>query len=346
MKSIPSAALERVEILRDGAAAQYGSDAVAGVINLVMKKSVKPFVNTSYSVTTEGDGEQYQLETGFGVDIADKGYANFTFSYFDQKRTQRAGTVTSVEDEAGYWGVTDESDFNTSDLTAFLDKNPSAGFQVGLPDMTITNFSYNMGYTLDEETQTEVYSFGALANRSGSAPQFARVPYWVPGFEQIYPGQDFFLAEMSPQIKDNTLAIGIKTIYNGWNFDLSSTTGKNRIDYYITNSFNQSYGASSPSDFYNGAHQFSHIVNNLDMFKTFEGENDKAISVAFGAEHRTERFVTEAGELASYGDGTPDVGDRTGSESFGGFKPENASNDFRNNIGIYTDISADLSKSF
>jgi iron complex outermembrane receptor protein len=345
MKSIPSAALERVEILRDGAAAQYGSDAVAGVINLVMKKSVKPFVNTSYSVTTEGDGQQYQLETGFGVDIADKGYANFTFSYFDQKRTQRAGTVTSVEDEAGYWGVTDDTDFNTSDLTAFLDENPSAGFQVGLPDMTITNFSYNIGYTLDEETQTEVYSFGALANRGGSAPQFARVPYWVTGFEQIYPGQDFFLAEMSPQIKDNTLALGIKTVYNGWNIDLSSTTGKNRIDYYITNSFNQSYGASSPSDFYNGAHEFSHIVNNLDMFKTFEGENNKSISIAFGAEHRTENFVTEAGELASYADGTPDIDDRTGSESFGGFKPENASNDFRNNIGIYTDISADLSKS-
>jgi iron complex outermembrane receptor protein len=346
MKSVPSAALERVEILRDGAAAQYGSDAVAGVINLVLKKSMDPFVNTSYSVTSEGDGEQYQLETGFGVDIADKGYANFTFNYFDAKRTQRAGTVTSVEDEAGYWGVTDATDFNTTDLTAFLDKNPSAGFQVGTPDMTITNFSYNMGYTLDEETETEVYSFGMLTNRSGSAPQFARVPYWVTGFEQIYPGQDFFLAEMSPQIIDNTLSIGIKTVYNDWNFDLSSTTGKNRIDYYITNSFNQSYGGSSPSDFYNGAHQFSHIVNNLDVFRTFEGEDDTSISIAFGAEHRTERFVTEEGELASYNDATPDIADRTGSESFGGFKPENASDDYRSNIGIYTDISADLSKSW
>ena len=338
MKSIPSAALENVEILRDGAAAQYGSDAVAGVINLVMKKSVEPFINTSYSVTSEGDGAQYQLETGFGVDIADKGYANFTFSYFDQERTQRAGEVTSVEDEAGYWGVTDDSDFNTSDLTAFLDRNPSAGFQVGTPDMTITNFSYNMGYTLDEETQTEVYSFGALANRTGSAAQFARVPYWVPGFEQIYPGADFFRAEMSPQIKDNTFALGIKTVYNGWNFDLSTTTGKNRIDYYITNSYNQSYGASSPSDFYNGAHQFSHVVNNLDLFKVYEGENDKAISVAFGVEHRTERFVTEAGELASY--------EGSGSESFGGFSPENAADDYRSNIGMYTDISIDLSKAF
>jgi iron complex outermembrane receptor protein len=346
MKSIPTAALERVEILRDGAAAQYGSDAVAGVINLVLKKSLDPFVNTSYSITSKGDGEQYQIESGFGVNIADRGYANFTLNYFDQKRTQRAGTITSVADEAGYWGITDTSDFNTSDLTAFLDRNPSAGFQVGLPDMTITNFSYNMGYTLDEETQTEVYSFGTLANRSGSAPQFARVPYWVTGFEQIYPGQDFFLAEMSPQIKDNTLALGIKTVFNDWNFDLSSTMGKNRIDYYITNSFNQSYGASSPSDFYNGAHQFSHVVNNLDIERTFQGEGESSISVAFGAEHRTERFVTEAGELASYDDGTPDVADRTGSESFGGFRPENASDDYRSNLGIYTDITADLSKSF
>ncbi len=348
MKSVPSAALERVEILRDGAAAQYGSDAVAGVINLVMKKEMDPFVNTSFSTTTEGDGEQYQIEAGFGVNIADRGYANFTLNYFDQHRSQRAGTITSVEDEAGYWGITDDTDFNTSDLTAFLERNPSAGFQVGLPDMTITNFSYNMGYMLDEETQTEVYSFGTLANRSGSAPQFARVPYWVPGFDAIYPGQDFFLAEMSPQIQDNTLALGIKTTYNEWNFDLSSTMGKNRIDYYITNSFNQSFGASSPSDFYNGAHQFSHVVNNLDIVRTFEGDNESALTLAFGAEHRTERFVTEEGEFASYGDGQDPnaAGPRTGSESFGGFTPENVSNDYRSNLGIYTDINYDISKSF
>lgn len=346
MKSVPSAAIDRVEVLRDGAAAQYGSDAVAGVINIVLKKQSDPFLNTSYSVTSEGDGEQYQIESGFGVNIADKGYANFTFNYFDQKRSQRAGTISSVEAEAGYWGISDDTDFNTTDLQGFLQRNPSAGFQVGLPDMTITNFAYNIGYTLDEETSTEIYSFGTLTDRTGSSPQFARVPYWVPGFEQIYPGTEFFLAEMAPQINDNTFSLGIKTIYNGWNIDLSSTLGKNRIDYYIKNSFNQSYGASSPSDFYNGAHQFSHVVNNLDFVKSFEDTGLNALSVAFGAEHRTERFVTEEGELASYGDGTPDVSDRTGSESFGGFKPENASNDYRNNLGVYTDITADISETF
>ena len=346
MKAIPSAALERVEILRDGAAAQYGSDAIAGVINLVMAKASDPFVNTSFSTTTEGDGEQYQLEAGYGVET-DKGYANFTLNYFDQKRSQRQGTITSVADEAAYWGVTADSDFNISDLTSFLQRNPSAGFQVGIPDMTISNFSYNAGYVIDEETNTELYSFGTMAKRSGAAPQFARVPYWIPGFEQIYPGADFFLAEMAPEINDHTFALGLKTVLNDWNFDLSSTLGKSRIDYYIKNSFNQSFGAGSPSDFYNGAHQFSHIVNNLDIVRTFNDAGIEALTVAFGAENRNERFVTEEGEFASYGDGTPnDPSDNPGSQSFGGFAPENASNDYRNNLGIYADVTADFTENF
>jgi len=342
MKSVPSAALERVEILRDGAAAQYGSDAVAGVVNLVLKKQSDPFINTNYSVTTEGDGEQYQIETGFGVKIADKGYANFTFNYFEQKRSQRAGTVTSVADEANYWGVSDDYD-----LQGFLQRNPSAGFEVGAPDMTITNFVYNTGYVLDEDTNTEIYSFGTLANRSGSSPQFARVPYWISGFEEIYPGADYFQAEMAPQINDYTVALGLKTTFNKWDFDLSSTMGRNRIDYYIKNSFNQSFGANSPSNFYNGAHQFSHVVNNLDIVRSFEDTGIDALTVAFGAEHRTENFKTEEGEFASYGDGTPDdPSDYPGSQSFGGFSPESASNDYRSNLGIYTDITADFTEAF
>ena len=131
MKSIPSSALSNVEILRDGAAAQYGSDAIAGVINLVMKKASKPFVNTSYSTTTEGDGEQVQIEAGAGVNMDDKGYANFTFNYFNQKKSQRAGKVTSLADEAGYWGVKSISDrkykegsYTLKKLDHFLKKTP------------------------------------------------------------------------------------------------------------------------------------------------------------------------------------------------------------------------------
>jgi len=349
MKSLPSSALERVEILRDGAAAQYGSDAVAGVINLVMKKQADPFINVGYSGTSEGDGEQFSIDGGFGVNIADKGYANLSFGYFDQKRTQRAGEITSIEDEAGYWGVSATSAYNLSDLTTFLGNEPSAGFQVGLPDMTINNYGLNAGYTLDEATDTEFYVFGNLANRNGSAPQFARVPYWVPGFEAIYPDNDgFFLAEMSPQIGDQSLTVGLRTVRNGWNFDISSTSGKNRIDYYITNSFNQSYGPTSPSDFYSGGHQFSHVVNNIDMSKTFETDSESSVTTAFGIEQRTERFETIAGEFASYGNGgfANAAGGRQGVESFPGLRPENAGVNYRNNIGAYAEVTADFTKDF
>jgi iron complex outermembrane receptor protein len=348
MKSVPSSALERVEILRDGAAAQYGSDAVAGVINLVLKKKVDPFVSLGYSTTTEGDGGQFSLDGGFGLSNK-KAFANLSFGFFDQKRTQRAGEITSVADEAGYWGVTDDTDFSLSDLTTFLGNEPSAGFQVGIPDMTITNFALNAGYTLDEETESELYFFGSVANRNGSAPQFARVPYWVPGFEAIYPDNDgFFLAEMSPQIGDYSITAGLRTVQREWNFDISSTMGQSRIDYFITNSFNQSYAGSSPSDFYSGAHQFGHVVNNLDVSKSFETESKGTYTTAFGIEQRTERFETEAGEFASYGDGmSPDAqGGRTGVESFPGITPENAGVDYRNNIGAYAELTADFTKNF
>ncbi len=342
MKSIPTAAIDHVEVLRDGAAAQYGSDAVAGVINLVLKKKSDPFINYNFSSTTLGDGQQSQVETGFGVDIAKRGYANFTFNYFNQNRTQRAGDITSAEDEAAYWGT---SIYSLDDYRSFLARNPKAGTQVGLPDMTITNVVMNTGYTLSEHSDTKIYAFGSHMSRNGSAPQFTRVPYWVTGFEAVYPGKEFFLPEIAPEIKDQTLTLGLKTTFDDWDFDFSSTIGRSRIDYFIVNSFNQSFGAASPTDFYNGAHQFTHLVNNIDIIKTFRPLGIKAITVAFGAENRNETFETEEGQYISYADGTPnDPTDRTGSESFPGFTPENASKNFRSNIGAYSEITTEFSQ--
>jgi len=343
MKSIPTAAIERVEVLRDGAAAQYGSDAVAGVINLVLKKKSDPFINYNYSSTTMGDGQQSQVETGFGVDITKRGYANFTFSYFNQNRTQRAGDISSAEEEAAYWGT---SIFSLDDYSAFLNKHPKAGTQVGLPDMTITNIVLNTGYTISESSNTQLYAFASHMNRHGSAPQFTRVPYWVTGFEAVYPGKDFFLPEIAPEILDQTITLGLKTSFNDWDFDFSTSFARSRIDYYIVNSFNQSYGAASPTDFYNGAHQFNHFLNNVDILRTFRPNGIKAITIALGAENRNETFETEAGEYLSYADGTPnDPTDRTGSESFPGFTPENASRNFRSNIGAYAEVTTEFTPS-
>ena len=341
LQSIAPDAIERVEILRDGAAAQYGSDAVAGVINLVLKKKIAPFVNLGYSTTTEGDGTQYNIATGFSTDIYDRGFANFTVAYSNQRRSQRAGIINSPQAEADYWNT---DTYDLADFESYLSRNPSAGSEIGLPDKQALNFTFNAGYTLDKSTNTELYAFGTLMSRNGASPQFARGPYWVAGFEAIYPDKDYFLPEMAPQIEDNTLSIGIKTTFRDWDIDLSTTGGRNKISYHVINSFNQSLGADSPKDFYNGAHSFTHLVNNLDAVRTFKPEQIEALTVALGVEQRTENFKTKAGEFASYADGSPDALDRIGSESFSGFKPENAASNNRNNLGIYTEINADFTK--
>ncbi|MEL6943131.1 MAG: TonB-dependent receptor, partial [Bacteroidota bacterium] len=265
LKSISSDAIKAVEVLRDGAAAQYGSDAIAGVINLELKEKIKPFINAGYSTTAALDGTRFNSSAGMSFDLSKKGFATFTLDYQQQNRSQRAGQITSVEDEAGHWG---NAIFSEQDFENYLARNPRAGFQVGLPDTKSFNVSLNSRYTLNQATNTHLYAFGTLMNRRGQSPQYARGPYWVTGFEAIYPNQDYFLPEMAPIINDQSISLGLEHVWQGWKMDLSTSFGGNRIDYYIKNSFNQSLGSASPKDFYNGAHQFRHLVNNLDVNKT------------------------------------------------------------------------------
>jgi iron complex outermembrane receptor protein len=341
MKSIGAEAVQEVEVLRDGAAAQYGSDAIAGVINLRLKEKIRPFLDLSYATTNAGDGQRLNLAGGFSAPLGEKGFATFTLGYRQQQRSQRAGTITSPTDETAHWGT---DIFSAADFADYLARNPRAGFQVGLPDSRLINASLNAEYALGREGEvTRLYAFGSLMSRKGRSPQFARGPYWVAGFEAIYPDQDFFLPEMAPTILDGTLTVGANRTWRGWRGDLSSTIGNARIDYYINNSFNQSLGAASPIDFYNGAHRFTQLVNNLDVRRAFPLAEKALLNVSFGLEQRTEIFRSFAGEFASYGDGTPDVTDRVGSESFSGLRPADVVYGRRGNIGFYAEVSSDLS---
>lgn len=339
LKSISPDAINSVEILRDGAAAQYGSDAVAGVINLTLKDKIRPFINAGYGSTSQLDGMQFNASSGFSFDLMEEGFVTVTMSYNEQKRTQRSGVITSAIAEANHWSQTD---YTLDDFQSYLERNPRAGFQVGIPDMQAINVSLNSAYTLNDLNGVKLYLFGTYMNRTGSSPQFARTPYWVSGFESIYPGHDYFLPEMSPKIQDQSITAGITHNLKGWDIDLSSSFGRNRIDYYINNSFNQSLGKNSPKNFYNGAHSFTHVVNNIDLKKSFDLERVDGVTIAIGAEQRIESFNAFAGEFASYGDGTPDLLDRIGSESFSGLTPEDAVGGGRSNLGVYTELSSDI----
>lgn len=342
LKSVGAEAVREVEVLRDGAAAQYGSDAIAGVINLRLKEQIKPFLNLTYATTGQGDGQRLNAAGGFSVPLVEKGFATFTLGYQQQLRSQRAGTITSAADETDHWGT---EIFSATDFAAYLSRNPRAGFQVGLPDSRLLNASVNTEYELGAKGKNgTLYAFGHLMDRRGRSPQFARGPYWVTGFEAIYPGQEFFLPEMAPNISDGMFTTGYRRSWRGWRADLSSTLGTARIDYYINNSFNQSLGAASPKDFYNGAHRFTQWVNNLDVRRAFSLPNGRNLNFSFGLEQRAEVFQAFAGEFASYGDGTPDIADRIGSESFSGLRPEDTGRGRRFNVGYYAELNSDVGR--
>jgi len=139
MKSIPVAAIERVEVLRDGASAQYGSDAIAGVINIVLKDDVDyTTVNFRSGITSEGDGFNQGFDASTGIRVGSNGFLNLSASFHDQEETNRAGEPGSDLLFIDLSGLTDD--------TGFITDNPDLGMHIGIPNMTTNDVSFNFGY--------------------------------------------------------------------------------------------------------------------------------------------------------------------------------------------------------
>lgn len=321
LKSIPIAAIERIEILRDGASAQYGSDAIAGVINVILKNNTEyAEVNTSYGITEEGDGATLTVDGNFGFKISSKGFINVSTSISDQQYTNRPGD----------WRKDDEAFLIVPITDTELSEFPHAGSKVGQPDMVTNSIFYNASIPIS--STGELYSFGGLTSRTGTSfalhrtPSFAAIVY---GYNPSIFGASSFHPTFETDITDNTLAFGVKGTKNDWNFDLSLTLGSNEIDYNIGRTINASIGISTPTEFYAGGYQFSQFTNNFDVSKNFED-----FGLAFGVEYRSENFIATAGEEDSY------LG--SGAVSFPGIQPANEVDKKRFNFSYYTNIESDL----
>jgi iron complex outermembrane receptor protein len=334
MKSIPTAAIERVEVLRDGASAQYGSDAVAGVVNIILKKDIDHTeVNVSSGVTKEGDGFNAGADVNHTFSIGDGGFFNATLSGYHQDYTDRAGEPGKDD----LFGVDNE----------WTRENPDLGMIVGQPQMTKGDLYVNAEYPLSDDTK--LYAFGGFDYRKGKSFALYRTPYWVPDpFNLLHDaGTEYqgFQPTFETDIQDILFTAGAKFKLGEFNSDLSATYGGNTVDYTIGNTLNQSLGASSPTSFDAGAYAFSNIIGNFDVNRSF-GD----VSVGFGVEARLERFKVEAGEEASYIQG-PEVdinGDPlpSGAQSFPGLQPSNALNETRTNIGGYGTLDWDVTENF
>jgi len=353
MKSIPTAAIERVEVLRDGASAQYGSDAIAGVINVIMKEKVEyTEVNVTAGQTAgghknAGDGFNMGANINHGMNIGDKGSLNITASYHDQEETRRAGepggdglfgflyAIGAIPIEAaGGWeaspGVVATGAQIQSGDTDWQKANPDLGTHIGIPNMTTMDLFLNGSYDLNDNM--EFYSFGGFTNRVGKSYALYRAPYWpgVSDSHNLIDGPEIgFQPTFETDITDNSLTAGIRGTMSSWQFDVSASSGRNKVDYSVNNSLNMDMGADSPTKFKPGGYEFGHTVANADVANNFGG-----ISLGLGMEFRLDNFVALAGDEASYYGG--------GVQSFPGIQEQNAVDEDRSNIGFYGDVEYDV----
>ncbi len=330
LKSIPTAAIERVEILRDGASAQYGSDAIAGVINMVLKKNVQfSTFSTKTGITSEGDGFNFATDFNTAFDFGDGGFINLTLGYYKQQYTNRAGSP----------GTSDLPDTPQQNWVDWATNNPQLGMKVGQPDLEKGDVFVNLSHPIGENS--EFYSFHGYTLRTGRSFAYYRAPYWrgdVEASEFITTLGNFqgYQPTFEARIKDHINSAGLKmNLGNDWNADASITFGKNSVNYTVNNSVNRDYledHGTSPRSFNPGGYSLNNIIGNFDLSKVFS----EIVSGSFGLEYKRENFVaTEGDPLSYYG---------AGSDSFAGIKPEEAGEWDRNNFAIYSGLDFDITK--
>ncbi len=370
ISAIPTDAIKRVEILRDGASAQYGSDAIAGVMNIILKDNPEDgSVTVRSGVTSEGDGEMVGVSLNNGSSIGeDKGFFNYTIDFSKVNLANRPGDVDAEGEFADFGGT--RVGERLEDINAFLARRPDAGNINGAPETAAAKFLVNGGYDINENTQ--IYMNAAYVYKKVNSFANYRTPYWrdiqdSPYLADFFPdgpngAYDGYVPTFEGDLNDYNATIGFKTKKNGWNYDLSYTTGGNTQDYTVNNSHNRNtvyspstwidtngdgiiddgevtegselYRENSPISFDPGGTGFRHSVGNIDIAKLVTDQ----ISIGFGAEFRTETFEIIEGDLASYDGG--------GADSFAGNRPENSGKFNRYNFGGYFDVSADITKDF
>ncbi|WP_420552241.1 TonB-dependent receptor [Tenacibaculum aiptasiae] len=319
MKSIPTAAIERIEVLRDGASAQYGSDAVAGVINIILKKNISfTEVNVNSGVTSRGDGFNASADVNHTLTFAEGGFVNATLGFNYQDITNRAGEPGKDD----LFGVDNQ----------WTRDNPALGMTIGQPEMKKGDLFVNAEYPLNDNVK--LYGFGGFNIRKGKSFALYRTPYWITDDFGLLtpPGQTYngFQPTFETDIQDILFTVGTKFKLGEFDADLSANYGGNSVDYTIGNTINVSLGANSPTSFDAGAYSFSNIIGNFDVSRSF-GD----VSIGLGVEARQERFKVTAGEEASYING--------GAQSFPGLQPGNALNETRTNVGGYGTLDWDIS---
>jgi iron complex outermembrane receptor protein len=344
LNSIPANSIKRIEVLRDGASAQYGSDAIAGVINIELKDNAEFLaIDLIGGASYEGDGEKFQVNGNFGSKLGERGFINFSAAFTDRNSVNRSGNYTGTV----YGDSRDDDPQAMAEFYGQTGYKDQQVMEIGASAYTQGAVALNADFAVSENS--DVYFFGTLNSRQGLSHGFYRFPKDSNKvIHELYP--DGFTPEIQSDVNDNSFGIGLKGEKNHWNYDFSFVNGRNRFDFTIKNSNNASLGPKSPLVFSAGGFKYSNIVNNFDISRYFDFmSGTKGLGLSFGYEFRIENYIIKEGEEASYINGgyvNGTVAGSAGAQVFPGFQPQNALNKLRNNVGIYTDIDWDITKSF
>ncbi len=336
LNAIPVNAIDRIEILRDGAAAQYGSDAIAGVINIILKSDPGADLSATFGQMKENDGKSVTTEVDYGIEIGEEGFLHASGTYRDRGATNRAGIDTRQQ----YF----DGDPRNDDPT----RNNRVDFRFG--DAKTEDAGLFLNSSVPIAADLEAYGFGGLTYRTGESGGFYRIASDDRNVREIYP--DGFLPLIASTILDASVSAGVKGELSDWLWDLNGTYGRNGFDFDVRNSLNASYGAASPTSFHAGRVTFSQIVTSLDVTRQIDIGLAVPMLFATGLEFRVDAYRQEAGEEASWKDGGvpildgPNAGSPApvGSQVFPGYQPSDEADITRNNIAFYLDLSSDLTE--
>lgn len=332
LNAIPPSAIDHIEILRDGAAAQYGSDAIAGVINIILKTKAPGQVLAQVGQTNQSDGRTAVVDGSYSLPMPRNGYLNLSGEWRHRDSTNRAGPDSRTQFFA--------SDPRSTD-PAFA--NPLNSW-VGDPKIRGGSGMFNLGLPLADSVQ--LYAFGGLSYVNGLAAGFFRRPNDDRTIRAIYPNG--FLPLIESHIWDGSVAGGGRGSLAGWNWDLGSVFGRNSFRYNVDHSANVSMGTSTPTTFYAGTMLFDQWTTTLDVQRNFNIGWAQPLSFAWGGEARRDHYGIEAGEPASYiGGGVPILDGPNkgktaaiGAQVFPGFRPSDAQSASRSNFAGYVDFAS------
>ncbi len=364
LNAIPTAAIERIEVLRDGAAAQYGSDAIAGVINVVLKQQAEHLDLTTTAGTTAGgksvwdigsahDGDQIRTEVDYGFKVGDRGFFNVAGEYLNRAATSRAAPYSNNDI---FPGVTTQAGTDSALRVNGLTRQDFT-IRLGQAAATEGMAFYNTVVPLSDNA--EFYSFGGISHRNGVAAGFYRLHSQEAGVvPQLYPFG--VLPEIRTMLDDNSASAGVRGALNGWDVDFSVTHGTNGLHYFVEHSNNASMGTASPTNFDAGRLGFGQTVGNLDLVRALGARGGfRSLSFVAGGEFRGEEYRIDPGDEASWqlgnGGSRPGIDFDTtsagkpkesGAQVFPGFQPANALDRSRNSVSAYAGLESQVSERF